>query len=131
MRILAISAVVALGLSLAASPAWSQFGRGPWDQQEPIRVTVEELASTGAIHNERMVMLQGELRYGDLEDQNVNIFELRGKEGTRTVRVGTSQTSVTDIRFMVGRSVAITGIFFNLRSVFNPQYHPILRYFRE
>ena len=127
MRGFALSSLVAV--SLCAAPAWSQYGRGPWEQQEPARVSVEELASTGAIHNERMVMVQGALRYGDLEDQNVNIFELRGKEGTRTVRVGASAASTTDIRFMVGRDVAITGIFFNLRSVFNPQYHPVLRYF--
>lgn len=97
--------------------------------QDPMKVSVEELARTPGMYNERPVIVQGELNYSDNQDMNYNIFELREKTALRSVRVATAQNSMDDLRFMVGQRVEITGIFFDLSTIMSPQNHPILRYF--
>ncbi len=62
-------------------------------------------------------------------DTNFNIFELRGDDVLRTVRVATASGAMDDLRFMAGRKVEIQGIFFDLEQVMDPQQHPVLRYF--
>jgi hypothetical protein len=97
--------------------------------QEPRKVSVTDLARSGMMYNESPVITVGELRYGDSTDVNYNIFELRGDDALRTVRVATAQGSMSDLRFMAGRKVEIQGIFFDLEQVMDPQRHPVLRYF--
>ncbi|HEY7699718.1 MAG TPA: Ig-like domain-containing protein, partial [Vicinamibacteria bacterium] len=65
----------------------------------------------------------------DTTDSNNNIFELRGDDVLRTVRVATAYGSMQDLRFMTGRKVEIQGIFFDLEQVMDPSRHPVLRYF--
>jgi Bacterial Ig-like domain len=122
---------LALRLSLVAlvslAPPVALFAQ--YEGQEPTHVSVKDLTTTGALYNEKRVIVQGELRYGDSQDTNYNIFELRGQDAIQVVRVGTPAQSVEDLRFKVGQKVEIGGIFFDLSSVMMPQQHPILRYF--
>jgi hypothetical protein len=110
---------------LVASGSLAQQYQG----QEPVRVSVRELTSMGGQYNERPVIVVGDLRHGDIEDASRNIFELRGDDALRVVRVGTAPGAFEDLRFMAGQRVEISGIFFDLSMVMDPQYHPILRYF--
>jgi hypothetical protein len=81
------------------------------------------------MYNDSPVITTGDLTYGDSTDVNYNIFELRGDDVLRTVRVATAPGSMNDLRFMAGQKVEIQGIFFDLDQVMDPQYHPVLRYF--
>ena len=119
---------IAIGLALVfgATAAW---GITQYQGVDPTRVSVDELASAGMLYDERLIITQGELRHGDVEDQGNNIFELRGEDALRTIRVATQPNSFENLNFMSGQEVEVTGIFFNLSSVFDPRYHPILRYF--
>lgn len=114
---------LALSLALPASVV------AQYEGQEPVHVSVRELTTSGARYNEQRVIVQGELRYGDMQDSNYNIFELRGEDALQFVRVGTASQSMEDLRFKVGQKVEIGGIFFDLQSVMMPQQHPVLRYF--
>ena len=96
---------------------------------DPIRVSVDELVTMGSRHSDRPVITKGDIKYGDLEDQQYNIFELEGEMSLNTVRLGTGGQSFVDLRFMTGQEVEITGIFFDLNAVMDPQYHPVLRYY--
>jgi hypothetical protein len=109
---------------LAAGLAFAQY-----QGQDPVKVSVDELTSMGARYSESPVIVQGDLRYGDAEDTNFNIFELRGDNALSVVRVATARQSFDDLRFMAGQRVEITGIFFDLESVLMPEQHPVLRYF--
>lgn len=119
--------VSALTLALmlgSATLASTQYQTG-----EATRVPVEELASTGMIYHERLVITRGEVRHGDMDDQAMNIFELRGSDVLRTVRIATMPGAFESLRFMEGQDSEVTGVFFDLSSILDPQYHPILRYF--
>ncbi len=118
---MAIGLAMVLGTTAVAS--------GQYQTGDAVRVAVEELASTGMMYHERLVITKGVVRHGDTQDQGNNIFELRGDDALRTVRVATSPNAFDNLNFMTGQDVEITGIFFDLNSVFDPQYHPILRYF--
>jgi Bacterial Ig-like domain len=118
-----------LWTGLALSLALPSTLVAQYEGQDPVHVSVHELTTTGAMYNEKRVIVQGELRYGDIQDSNYNIFELRGEDALRVVRVGTGSQSMEDLRFKVGQKVEISGIFFDLQSVMMPQQHPILRYF--
>ncbi len=96
---------------------------------ESVRVTVEDLASMGIRYNDRPVITKGKVKYGDMEDQKYNIFELEGKMLLTTIRIGTGGRGFEDLRFMTGQEVEVSGIFFDMSSVVQPQYHPILRYY--
>jgi hypothetical protein len=115
--------LVSVGLPLAGL-AFAQY-----QGQDPVKVSVSDLTSMSGRYNESPVIVQGELRYGDNEDSNFNIFELRGDDALRVVRVGSPPRSFEDLRFMAGQRVEITGIFFDLESVLMPEQHPVLRYF--
>jgi len=119
---------IAIGLALVfgATAAW---GITQYQGVDPMRVAVEELASTGMLYHERLVITQGEVRHGDFQDQGNKIFELRGEDTLRTVRIATQPNSFENLDFMSGQDVELTGIFFDLSSISDPQYHPILRYF--
>jgi hypothetical protein len=96
---------------------------------EPVRVSVEDLASMGIRYSDRPVITKGKVKYGDMEDQKYNIFELEGEMILNTIRIGTGARGFEDLRFMSGQQVEISGIFFDMNSVVEPQYHPILRYY--
>ena len=97
--------------------------------QEARRVSVSDLTRSSMIYNESPVITTGELTWGDSTDTNYNIFELRGDDVLRTVRVATASGGMEDLRFMAGQEVEIQGIFFDLEQVMDPQRHPVLRYF--
>jgi hypothetical protein len=113
-----------LSILAAASGAFAQY-----QGQEPTRVSVGELARSSMMYNERPVITTGELTWGDPTDSNNNIFELRGDDELRTVRVATAYGSMEDLRFMSGQKVEIQGVFFDLAQVISPERHPVLRYF--
>jgi hypothetical protein len=97
---------------------------------EPVRVSVDELVTAAGLYSDKPVIVRGKLDYGDMYDQNNNIFELQGDSALRSVRVGTSAyNSFEDLRFKAGREVEITGIFFDLDNVMMPERHPVLRYY--
>jgi hypothetical protein len=114
--------LLAILVLVAAAPAQYQG-------QEPVRVSVSELTRSGMLYNERPVITVGEITWGDSTDTTNNIYELRGDDALRTVRVATAYGSMEDLRFMTGRKVEIQGIFFDLESVMFPERHPVLRYF--
>jgi hypothetical protein len=116
-----------LALLSAAAPATAQDNR--YMGQEPARVSVEELVRTGMMYNERPVIVRGELNYSDNIDTDNSIYELRGKDSLRTIRVALGARSFEDLRFKIGNQVQITGVFFDLSSVNMPERHPLLRYF--
>ncbi|MGH9320426.1 MAG: Ig-like domain-containing protein [Vicinamibacteria bacterium] len=97
--------------------------------QEPMRTSVAELTRSSMMYNERPVIVVGELSFGDAEDTNYEIYELRGEDALRTVRVATPRGQMEDLRFNMGQKVELQGIFFDLQNVMDPQRHPILRYF--
>lgn len=117
------------GLSLLALLAFPATLVAQYMGQEPVHVSVRELTTSGSMYNEKPVIVQGELRYGDMQDTNFNIYELRGEDALQVVRVGTGAQSMEDLRFKVGEKVEINGIFFDLQSVMMPAQHPILRHF--
>ncbi len=96
---------------------------------EPVRVSVDDLATMGSRYSDRPIITKGKVKYGDMEDQKYNIFELEGEMTLNTVRIGTGGRGFEDLRFMTGLEVDISGIFFNMNSVMDPQYHPVLRYY--
>jgi len=97
--------------------------------QDARRVSVSDLTRSSMMYNESPVITTGELTWGDSTDTNYNIFELRGDDVLRTVRVATASGGMADLRFMAGQRVEIQGIFFDLDQVMDPQRHPVLRYF--
>ncbi|GMR22818.1 MAG: hypothetical protein BMS9Abin37_1194 [Acidobacteriota bacterium] len=118
-----------MGSVLAVAWGMTALASGQYQTGEAVRVSVEDLSSTGMLYHQRLVITKGEVRYGDLEDEANDIFELRGDDALRTVRIATQQGAYEDLRFMSGQQVEVTGIFFDLSSVTDPQYDPILRYF--
>ncbi len=110
---------------LALTPAAGAQYQG----QEPVRVSVTELTRSGMMYNERPVITVGEITWGDSTDTTNNIYELRGDDALRTVRVATAHGSMEDLRFMSGRRAEVQGIFFDLESISFPERHPVLRYF--
>ena len=98
---------------------------------EPVRVSVDELASMGSRYNDRPIITRGKVKYGDMKDQQFNIFELEGEMMTlNAVRIGTGgRGGFEDLRFLSGQEVDISGIFFDMSFVMDPQYHPVLRYY--
>jgi hypothetical protein len=125
MRGIVVAFAAALTVS-AATLAGGQFGD---PTREAVRVPVEELGSTGMMYHERKVITQGEVWQGDMQDQANQIFELRGEDALRTVRIATLPNSYENLHFMTGQQVELTGVFFDLSSVLEPRYHPLLRYF--
>lgn len=117
-----------LVLSFAALAAASGI-QAQYQGQEPRRVSVSDLARTSMMYNESPVITTGDLSWGDSTDTNNNIFELRGDDALRAVRVATAYGSMEDLRFMTGQKVEIQGVFFDLEQVMDPQRHPVLRYF--
>ncbi|HXV64458.1 MAG TPA: Ig-like domain-containing protein [Vicinamibacteria bacterium] len=121
-------AVLVATLCASALPTLeAQYGQ--YQGQEPQRVSIHELVTTSALYNERPVIVEGEIHFGDTADMNSNIFELRGKDTLRVVRIGTAAGSMEDLRFLAGQRALITGIFFDLQSVMMPERHPVLRYY--
>ena len=118
---LAIGLAIALGMTAVAS--------GQYQTGEVTRVSVDELASTGMRYHEQLVTTTGELRHGDFQDQGNNIFELRGEDSLRSVRIATQPNSFENLNLMAGQDVELTGIFFDLSSIFEPQSHPVLGQF--
>jgi len=118
---------VVLPLLAILSFAWASFAQ--YQGQDARRVSVSELTRSSMMYNESPVITTGELTYGDSTDTNYNIFELRGDDLLRTVRVATPPGGMEDLRFMAGQQVEIQGIFFDLDQVMDPQRHPVLRYF--
>ena len=84
---------------------------------EPVRVSVDDLATMGSRYSDRPIITKGKVKYGDMEDQKYNIFELEGEMTLNTVRIGTGGRGFEDLRFMTGLEVDISGIFFNMNSV--------------
>jgi len=113
-----------LSILAAAGAVFAQY-----QGQEARRVSVSDLTRSSMIYNESPVITTGELTWGDSTDTNYNIFELRGDDVLRTVRVATASGGMEDLRFMAGQEVEIQGIFFDLEQVMDPQRHPVLRYF--
>lgn len=118
-----------IGVVVALVWGMTALASGQYQTGEATRVAVEDLASTGMMYHERLVITQGEVRHGDIQDQGNNIYELRGDDALRTVRIATQPGSYENLQFMSGQDVEITGIFFDLSSVMDPQRHPILRYY--
>jgi Bacterial Ig-like domain len=118
---------VVLPLLAFLSLAWAGFAQ--YQGQDARRVSVSELTRSSMLYNESPVITTGELTYGDSTDTNYNIFELRGDDLLRTVRVATPPGGMEDLRFMAGQQVEIQGIFFDLDQVMDPERHPVLRYF--
>ncbi len=111
-------------LAIAVRPSAPQY-----QGMDAVRVSVDELTTMGARYNDTPIITKGKVKFGDMQDQNFNIFELQGEMSLNTVRIGTNPRSFDDLRFMAGQEVEITGIFFDLNSVMDPQSHPVLRYF--
>ncbi len=97
--------------------------------QDARRVPISELTRSSMMYNESPVITTGDLTWGDSTDTNYNIFELRGDDVLRTVRVATPSGAMEDLRFKAGQRVEVQGIFFDLEHVTDPQRHPVLRYF--
>jgi hypothetical protein len=95
---------------LLSSAAWGQV------DDLPERTTVSELLMTPAKFDGQTVMVKGDLRSGSLEDEQQNVFRLRGKTAVREIRVGPTRSSMNELRFLVGQDVEITGIFWDLAS---------------
>jgi hypothetical protein len=117
--VLALLSILALSAGLGAQ----------YQGQDARRVSVSDLIRTSMMYNESPVITTGELEWGDSTDTNNNIFELRGDDALRAVRVATAYGSMEDLRFMAGQRVEIQGIFFDLEQVMDPERHPVLRYF--
>ena len=124
-----MSRFFALGLAFVAVSATTRAQTGQYMGQEPTRVSVEELVRTSMMYNERPVIVKGELAYGDNVDADNSIYELRGDDNLRTIRVAMGARTIDDLRFKIGTDVLITGVFFDLQSVMAPERHPLLRYF--
>ncbi len=107
---LRILAMLALANPLAAQSVQRQ-ALGP-----PSRVDVETLVRRPASYHERLVMVRGKLRQGNMTDSQNQIYELRGDNALRTVRVGQPVGSMRDLQFLVGEEVEIIGIFWDLSS---------------
>ncbi len=118
---------VVLPLLSILAIAWTTFAQ--YQGQDARRVSVTDLTRSSMMYNESPVITTGELTWGDSTDTNYNIFELRGDDVLRTVRVATASGGMADLRFMAGQKVEIQGIFFDLDQVMDPQRHPVLRYF--
>jgi hypothetical protein len=67
--------------------------------QDARKVSVSDLTRSSMMYNESPVITTGELTWGDSTDTNYNIFELRGDDVLRTVRVATASGSMDDLRF--------------------------------
>lgn len=117
------------GVSLLFAVGTAGLASGQYQTGEAARVTVEELSTTGMMYHEKRVILQGEVHHGDLVDQGNDIFEIRGDDPLSVVRIATGPNSFENLNFMTGQEVELTGIYFDLDSVLDPQYHPVLRYF--
>ncbi len=92
-----------MGAVLAVAWGMTALASGQYQTGEAVRVSVEDLSSTGMLYHQRLVITRGEVRYGDLEDEANEIFELRGDDALRTVRIATQQGSYEDLRFMSGQ----------------------------
>ena len=82
----------------------------------PSRVDVETLVRSPAFYHEKLVMVKGKIRQGNMTDTQNQIYELRGDNALRTVRIGQPVGSMRDLQFMVGEEVEIVGIFWDLSS---------------
>ena len=110
---------------LCCGPASAQY-----QGMEPVRVSVDELVSSGMRYSDRPVIVRGRLEHGDMEDQANNIYELEGESSLRSVRVGTSgNSSFANLQYKVGNEVEISGIFFDLTGMMSAGQHPILSYY--
>jgi hypothetical protein len=112
-----------------SSLVFAQVAGAQYQGQEPRRVSVSDLARSSMLYNESPVIVVGEISWGDSTDTNSNIFELRGDDALRAVRLGTVRGSMEDLRFSTGQKVEVQGIFFDLEQVMSPENHPVLRYF--
>lgn len=126
-RLLLGSFVCCVAYTSTSAPAEAQYGR--YQGQEPQRVSIDELVTASARYNEQPVIVQGRIEYGDPQDADLDIYELRGESTMRAVRIAVGRGSFDDLRFNAGQRAEITGIFFDLQSVMMPEQHPVLRYF--
>ncbi len=127
MSRLAVLTSCALGaVCLAAQPALAQDYMG----QEPQKVDIDTLLQQPGRYHESPVIVQGELRSSmSFSAGRSSVYVLRGSNALRELRVGASAHGTQDMMYNVGRRVQITGIFFDLNSVFDPANHPVLRNF--
>jgi hypothetical protein len=105
-----ILAMLALANSLSAQSVQRQ-ALGP-----PSRVDIETLVRSPASYHERLVMVKGKIRQGNMTDMQNQIYELRGKNALRTVRIGQPVGAMRDLQFLSGEEVEIIGIFWDLSS---------------
>ena len=107
--------VLILAVLVAANPLAAQSMQrqimGP-----ATRTDVESLVRTPATYHEKTVMVKGKIRQGNMTDMQNQIFELRGDNALRTVRIGQPVGSMRDLQMMVGQEVEIEGIFWDLSS---------------
>jgi hypothetical protein len=82
--------------------------------ETPERVEVSDLLRTPGMYDGKMVIVRGDLRGGDTEDYNRDIYRLRGWDALREIRVGEPRMSSHNLRFLQGQRVIITGIFWDL-----------------
>lgn len=106
---------------LCCGPASAQY-----QGMEPVRVSIDELVSSGSRYNDQPVIVRGRLDHGDMEDSGNNIYELEGESSLRSVRVGSPYGSFTNLQYKVGNEVEISGIFFDLTGIMSPGQHPVL-----
>jgi hypothetical protein len=82
--------------------------------EPPVRIRVEDLLQRPGFYHDRMVLVVGELRSSDMQDDSNRIYELRDPDHFRGVRVGTGWGSMTDLRFLQGQKVEVVGVFWDL-----------------
>src|SRR3990172_6456366 len=90
-------------LPLLTILAFASGAVAQYQGQEARRVSVSELVRSSMMYNESPVITVGELTWGDSTDTNFNIFELRGDDALRGVRVATASGGMEDLRFMAGQ----------------------------
>lgn len=100
-----------------AGIGWAQ---GP--DERPQRVRVQDLLERPGLYHDRVVLVVGELRSGDMDDDTNRIYELKDPDYFRGLRVGTGWGSISDLRFMQGQKVEVIGFFWDMSLIFAQDY---------
>ncbi|MFQ5789363.1 MAG: Ig-like domain-containing protein [Acidobacteriota bacterium] len=106
VRTLALALLLALTV---AAPSGAQF-----PGELPERIEVDDLLSSPGLYSDKLVLVVGELRTGDMVDTQNDVYELRDSNGLRSVRVGEPWGSMRQLRWLTGQKVEIIGIFWDL-----------------
>jgi len=96
------------------------LAQGP--DERPQRLRVQDLLERPGFYHDRVVMVVGELRSGDMQDDQNRIYELKDPDYFRGVRVGTGWGSMNDLRFMSGQKVEVIGYFWDMSLLFDGDY---------